>query len=107
MNTLDRIKSLCGRNGITIAELERRANVGNGTIRRWSTILPSGDKLQRVARYLNVSIDYLINGEESNEDDEEIRAIARNMKNLSHDKRKLLNDLIKTMSDSADEELKK
>ena len=66
MNTLDRIKSLCDRNGITIAELERQVNVGNGTIRRWNTTLPSGDKLQRVAEYLNVTIDHLINGEENN-----------------------------------------
>jgi transcriptional regulator with XRE-family HTH domain len=105
MNTYDRIKLLCDRNGITIAELERQATVGNGTIRRWSTTLPSGDKLQRVAKYLNVTMDYLVNGGDS--EDEEIRAIARNMKILSKDKRKLLNDLIKTMSDSADEELKK
>lgn len=105
MNTYDRIKLLCDRNGITIAELERQATVGSGTIRRWSTTLPSGDKLQRVAKYLNVTMDYLVNGVDS--EDEEIRAIARNMKILSKDKRKLLNDLIKTMSDSADEELKK
>ena len=105
MNTLDRIKLICNQRDFTIAELERRADIGNGTIRRWGDTLPTADKLQRVARCLNVSIDYLINGGDS--EDEEIRAIARSMKNLSHDKKKLLNDLIKTMSDSADEELKK
>lgn len=64
MNTLDRIKLLVEQKGITIAELERRADIGNGVIRRWNTSLPTGDKLQRVARELNVTIDYLVNGEE-------------------------------------------
>lgn len=105
MNTFDRIKDLCDKHGITIAELERRANVGNGTIRRWGDTLPAGDKLQRVAKILNVSIDYLVNG--GNVDDEEIRAIARNLKNVPKDKRKLVDDLIKTMSEAANEELKK
>lgn len=106
MNTFDRIKALCEQKGLTIAELERQANIGNGTIRRWGNTLPSGDKLQRVAKVLNVSIDYLVTGED-NADDEEVRAIARNMKKLSKEKRKLLNELIKTMSEAADEELMK
>ncbi|MDU7365381.1 helix-turn-helix transcriptional regulator [Clostridium sp.] len=39
--------------------------------------------------------------------DEETRAIARDMKNLSSSKKKLLKELIKTMSESSDEELNK
>ncbi len=37
--------------------------------------------------------------------DNEIRAIARDMKNLSSDKKELLKNLIKTMSDAGDQEL--
>lgn len=37
--------------------------------------------------------------------DEEIRAIARNMKNLSPDKRKLLGELVKSMSEEGDKAL--
>lgn len=39
--------------------------------------------------------------------DEEIRAIARDMKNLSSDKKDLLKSLIKTMSEAGDKELDK
>lgn len=93
MNTLNRIKSLCDGKGITIAELERQANVGTGTIRRWNTTLPSGDKLQRVARCLNVTIDYLINGGET----EEVMALARDMKWLNDSDKDILKILINTM----------
>ena len=49
MNTiLERIKQLVIQKNITIAELERRTDIGNGVIRRWDVGLPSGDKLQRV-----------------------------------------------------------
>ncbi len=62
MNVFDRIKELADQKKITIAELERRADLGNGTIRRWSKTLPSADKLQRVGEILGVTIDYLVTG---------------------------------------------
>lgn len=108
LSIVERIKSLCENQGITISFLEKKLGLGNGTIRRWDNTLPSGSKLNDTAKYFNVSIDYLVNGKDaSDESDEEIRAIARSMKNLPVDKKKLLNDLIKTMSESGDEELKK
>ena len=48
------------------------------------------------------------NLEETDDDfDEETRAIARDMKNLSSDKKQLLHNLIKTMIQSGDDELNK
>lgn len=90
MNTLDRIKLLVEQKGITIAELERRADIGNGVIRRWNTSLPTGDKLQRVARELNVTIDYLVNGEE----DGKTLYIGRKASNLTDDDFELIDAMI-------------
>ncbi|EJU22040.1 DNA-binding helix-turn-helix protein [Peptoanaerobacter stomatis] len=90
MNTLDRIKLLVEQKGITIAELERRADIGNGVIRRWGTSLPTGDKLQRVARELNVTIDYLVNGEE----DSKTLYIGRKASNLTDEDLELIDIMI-------------
>lgn len=56
---LERIKQLCENHNLTIAALERKANVGRGSIGRWDTNAPSIDKVQKVASYFNVSLDYL------------------------------------------------
>lgn len=65
MELLDRVKLLIDEKGMTVAELERRAELGNGTLRNWGKSFPSVDKVQRVAKVLNTSIDYLITGEEN------------------------------------------
>lgn len=85
---------------------------------------PSANTLTKLATALGVSVDEFFDEDTSDtklkeknnintqsetveEFDEEIRAIARNMKNLSKDKRKLLGDLVKSMTELADEELNK
>ena len=92
---IDRIKFLVAQKRITIAELERRADIGNGVIRRWDKSLPTGDKLQRVAKYLGVTIDYLVNGED--EDNAKATILARNAKGLDDNQIDLLNNMIEQM----------
>lgn len=64
---VERIQALCRKTNITISRLEKDLNFGNGTIRRWSVNSPSVDKVLEVANYFNVSMDYLLDEEESNE----------------------------------------
>jgi len=63
---LERIKGLADKSETTLAQLERELRLGNGTIRRWESSPPSVDKLQRVAEYFNVSIDFLLGHEDIN-----------------------------------------
>lgn len=66
MNTvLGIVKQLCASKNITATELERVLDFGVGTIHRWGTSSPSADKLQKVADYFGVSVDYLL-GRDSN-----------------------------------------
>lgn len=67
---------------MSIAEIERKSDLGNGTIRRWADSIPSADKLYRVSKVLGVSIEYLISGEEPVEN-EKSKMIARKASNLS------------------------
>jgi SOS-response transcriptional repressor LexA len=53
------IKALCAEQGISVFQLERTLNFGNGSINKWDTQCPSCNRLRSVARYFHVSCDYL------------------------------------------------
>ncbi|HAW6268588.1 TPA: helix-turn-helix transcriptional regulator, partial [Listeria monocytogenes] len=59
MTTFERIKKLSAKKGITISQLTSELEMGENSIYRWKTQKPALDKLQKVADYFNVSIDYL------------------------------------------------
>lgn len=76
MDLVLRIKQLVYQKGITISELERRINLSNGQIRKWSHQTPGIDKVQKVADYFNVSVDYLLGREKPQEDEYEQQLVA-------------------------------
>lgn len=59
----DKISALCEERGISIAKLEREADLGNATVRRWKGSDPSASKLKRVADVLGVTVDELLKEE--------------------------------------------
>ena len=63
MVNVDTIRDLCKAHGITLAELERKAGIGNGNIARWTTVNPRVDTLAKVADYFHVSMDSLLNSQ--------------------------------------------
>ena len=63
MTLVDKIRVLANQKGMSLPQLEVELGLGNGTISRWKKSSPSSDKLQRVADYFNVSIDYLLGRE--------------------------------------------
>lgn len=56
----EKILRLCTVKGISIKALERQLNFGNGTILKWRTSSPGVTKLEMVADYFDVSLDYLL-----------------------------------------------
>ncbi len=60
MTTLDRVKELCKSRGISVKRLEEKLEIPNNTIYQWKRITPSLDKLQKVADFFDVSVDYLL-----------------------------------------------
>ncbi|MCM1065911.1 MAG: helix-turn-helix domain-containing protein [Eubacterium sp.] len=56
---LSNIRELCKKNGISVADLEKKLGIGAGTISRWNKANPSFDKITAIAQYFNVSIDEL------------------------------------------------
>ena len=62
MTIYNRIKEKAEEKGISIKALEREAGLGNGVIKRWNETSPQCNKLELVANYLQVSIEWLITG---------------------------------------------
>lgn len=60
MGIYERIKEIANLKKISIAQIERALDLSNGSISKWSNNAPSADKLAKVARYLNISSDYLL-----------------------------------------------
>lgn len=56
----DNIKSVAEKKGMSIAEIEKKAQIGNGTIGRWRKSFPNVDSVVKVAKVLNVSVNTLI-----------------------------------------------
>lgn len=62
INLVDNIKILCQGAEISISKLEKELGFGNATIYNWDKSSPSLDKIQKVARYFNKSIDVIFYG---------------------------------------------
>lgn len=60
MGLYEKIKILADSQKISIRRLEEILGYGNGTIRRWGKQTPGVDKIQKVADYFDVSVDYLL-----------------------------------------------
>lgn len=68
MTPVDRIKDICKERKIAISRLEQALGFSNGYIRSLKNGMLPADKLRNVADYLEVSLDLLMTGEESNKD---------------------------------------
>lgn len=62
MTLKDRIKTLASERGISLPVLESELGFGNSTIVKWDRSTPNAEKLNAVAQYFGVTMDYLLNG---------------------------------------------
>ena len=61
----ERIKSLCKDYGISMNKLEETLGFGKGYISKLGNSTPNATKIKKIADYFNVSVDYLMTGNES------------------------------------------
>lgn len=64
MDMKERVQELCKKSGISVSELEKTLGFGNGYISKLGQSTPNTSKIKLIADYFNVSIDYIITGEE-------------------------------------------
>ena len=88
MSTYEVIKKLCTEHGIALTALEKELGFGRGSLGKLKSGGTSAKRLQKVADYFGVSINYLMTGEDNainndvelNLEDE--RDIAKDMENI-------------------------
>ncbi|WP_049385687.1 helix-turn-helix domain-containing protein [Staphylococcus epidermidis] len=107
MNTFQRIQYLADKKGMSIAELERKLNLSNGSIARWKKSAPSSRGLTIIADYFDVSVDYLLGREKdeySGEDkSEDILIMHRATENMTEAQRQKALTILETMFDDWDD----
>lgn len=64
MTLKERIKTLCKENGVTVNKLEKTLGFGTGYVAKLDNSVPNTAKIQLIADYFSVSVDYLLTGEE-------------------------------------------
>ena len=56
----DNIRAICDKKNISIKQVERELGFSNSSICKWNECEPSVWKVQKVADYLGVSMEYLL-----------------------------------------------
>ena len=79
MNTVERIKNICKERKIPVSRLERECGFATGYISQLKKGSLPDDRLRKVAEYLNLPFEYLMNGvwEQQHYMDDETAEIAQ------------------------------
>ena len=68
MTIKDRVKKLCKARGVSLNQLEHELSFGKGYLSKLGNSTPNAAKIQQIAEYFNVTVDFLINGESAKKD---------------------------------------
>lgn len=82
MTLKERVKALADQRGISLPTLESELGFGNSTIVKWDKSTPNADKLNAVAKYFGVSMDYLLNGVDTELSAKDERDISKDLANI-------------------------
>ena len=63
MTKFERIEKLRKEARLTQGKLEKELGFSNGSISKWKNSTTTYERLQKVAKYFNVSVEYLASGE--------------------------------------------
>ncbi len=65
MGLYENIRTAAKKKGYSINRLEQELNFARSYIGKFKTITPGLDKIQRIAEFLDVPVEYLLNGDET------------------------------------------
>lgn len=64
MDFYERLTKLMNERGLSQGKLEKELGFSNGSVSKWAKSMPNADRLGKLAKYFNVSVEYLKDGEE-------------------------------------------
>lgn len=106
MTVFERIENLRKSQKISQGKLEAELGFSNGSISKWKKSMPTPDRLQKLAEYFGVTLEYLMTGEDTrynNEDalldvqiseDWELKEAIKKYYSLDDQKKKYIIELI-------------
>lgn len=68
MTLYDKIKSMADDQNLSISYIEENTNLSNGSISKWKTNSPRVDSLNKVAKLLGCSLDFLMSANDCNQE---------------------------------------
>lgn len=110
MTIKERIKQLCKNRGISLHKLEQDLGFAKGYISKLDKSTPNTKKMQLIADYFNVSVDYLMTGKDNRFSvenaelmadimfDNEMLEMIKTYQKLNKEKKKHVYDLIIMLS---------
>ena len=81
MTLVEKVRALARQRDLSLPQLEQELGLGNGTISRWRSSSPNTEKLQKIADYFQVSMDYLL-GREQYLTQKDEKDIAKDLDNI-------------------------
>lgn len=93
MDSVELVKRICAERKIPISKLEKDCNFSNGYIRKLKEGKFPSDRLLTISKYLNLSIPYLMTGEESN--GEIVELTAKDNRDIAKDLDRIMGEIRK------------
>ena len=84
MTVFERIEQLRKAQNLSQGKLEKELGFSNGSISKWRNSTPTYERLQKVADYFGVSVEYLMTGETS-ADKKEVTLTPRDERDIKKD----------------------
>lgn len=81
MTVFERIEQLRKAQNLSQGKLEKELGFSNGSISKWRNSTPTYERLQKVADYFGVSVEYLMTGEDSS-DKKEVTLTPRDERDI-------------------------
>lgn len=96
MTFYERLENAIREKGETIKSTERNCGIANATIKKWQTQSPRLENVEKIAKYLNISIDWLVFGTEDKNKtiDSEEEKLLNNFRKLNKKDKKEIEAII-------------
>lgn len=109
MDFITRLEKTISENNTTQKELAEKVGIRRPTISEWKKngAIPAGDICYRIAKYLNVSMEWLITGHEDEEITMQERDLLSRYNDLSFEQRETINMMIDGFTAKNREDFKK